>query len=416
MIDNDNMIVKKHSSMIQTSVGNLTLMQRKTINFLIYIAQKTGHQNIYQTSISHIKNVCNIGSTDNIAVKGQLKSLTKTTIEFNYLDKDKQHTWEISPLLAGCKIIPGTGVVEFAFSPFLLDRILHPEMYAPINIILIAGLKCSYSVVLYEFLRDYLTSPSIPMLTIDELRGLLGIEGNKYSAFPDFKKYALNSAIEEINMKTDICCRYELVKERGIRNKYSHIRFFVSKKTGDFTYEKNTDVKDESLDLSMDLFETPKPAVEKTAPLPGEVLASLPDSQNTEAVKELIAQFIEKGSDFVVSNIKYSLKKAKDNFPAYLKQAFEKDYAKHNREVGEKALKKEKAKKEKEDEKKKEKKGAEEIEVIIDNLPRSEYVKLWNTAEDELNKLHPGNPFFKRESVIIAKMTEIYMTEQEREK
>jgi len=331
--DKKGITIKKHSAMVQTNVGNLTLTQRKAINFLIYIAQKTGSQKIYQTTIANLKQVCNIASTENIAVKEQLKALVKTTIEFNYLDKDKRNVWEISTLLAGCRIVPKTGMVEFAFSPFLLEKILYPEMYAPLNLILISGLKCTYAVVLYEFLRDYLTSPAVPTLTIEDLKNLLGIDETKYKFFPNFKRNVLIPATEEVNLKTDISCRYELVKETGIRNKYSHIRFFVSKKTGNITYEKNEDIKNEVADLNMDLFESVGgPANQIAVQIPEDILTAVPDSRKTEAVKELITRFLEKGNEYVISNIKYSLK-AKENFPAYLKQALEKDYAGHDRET-----------------------------------------------------------------------------------
>lgn len=336
MTENNDLIVKKHSAMIQTSVGNLTLTQRKAINFLICIAQKSGRREIYKTTISNIKEICNLASTDNIVIRSQLKALTKTTIEFNYLDKDKQNVWEISALLAGCKILPGSGMVEFAFSPFLLDRILHPEMYAPINIILIAGLKCSYSVILYEFLRDYLTATVVPMITIEKFRSLLGINDNEYRFFSDFKKKVLTPATEEINLKTDICCRYELIKETGIRNKYSHIRFFVSKKTGNLTYEKNEGPQNEESDFNMDLFEKEMPDNQPGIIIPENILIVIPDDQRTEAVKELIAQFLEKGHEYVISNIKYAIKNATENFGAYLKLALENDYAKHDREVSSK--------------------------------------------------------------------------------
>lgn len=408
---NTKLMIKKHSAMIQTNVGNLTLTQRKAINFLIYVAQKTGNQKTYQTSLANIKQVCNLASTENIAVKEQLKALTKTTIEFNYLDKDKQNIWEITTLLAGCRIVANTGVVEFAFSPFLLEKILYPEMYAPLNIILISGLKCSYAVVLYEFLRDYLTAPSVPMMTIENFRNILGVSESEYKLFQNFKVKVLNPATEEVNLKTDISCRYELIKEKGVRNKYSHIRFFVSKKTGNITYEKNEDIKNNVADPNMDLFESVVvPFNQIAVKIPEDILSTVPDTQQTEAVKELITRFLEKGKDFIVSNVKYSLKKAKENFPAYLKQAFEKDYAQHQREVKEKVINKESVKKHKEIEKEKDKQKSLEVEALVEALPRKEYVKLWKEAEKELLKLHPNNPFFKRESVVIAKMVELYIS------
>lgn len=333
MPENKNVVIKKHSGLIQTNVGNLTLTQRKAINFFIYVAQRSGNCKTYQTTISNIKQVCNLLSTDNIVIKEQLRALTKTTIEFNYLNKDKQQVWEISTLLAGCRILPDSGVVEFAFSPFLLERILYPEMYAPLNLILISGLKCSYAVVLYEFLRDYLTAPSVPVITIDDFRNLLGINKEKYTFFPNFTRNVLNPAVEEVNLKTDICCRFELVKEEGIRNKYSHIRFFVNKKSGNLTYEKNADLKKENTDINMNLFEEYKVSDNQIEiNISEEIIMSLPELQRTNVVKGLISQFSGKSNDYIISNIKYSLKKAKDNFPAYLKQSLENDYAGHERE------------------------------------------------------------------------------------
>ena len=106
MPENNELMIRKHSSMIQTRVGNLTLTQRKLINFLIYVAQKSGDQKFYKTTISDVKNVCNLPSTENISVKEQLKDLAKITIEFNYLDKDKHDVWCVSSLLASSIVFP----------------------------------------------------------------------------------------------------------------------------------------------------------------------------------------------------------------------------------------------------------------------------------------------------------------------
>lgn len=334
MSENNEIMIKKHSGIIQTHVGNMTLTQRKLINYLIYIAQQTGDQKFYKTTISDVKEVCNLTSTENISVKEQLKDLAKITIEFNYLDKDKYNVWGISALLASAIVTPNLGTVEFEFSNLLKGRILNPSMYAPLNIILVAGLKCSYSVILYEFLRDYLTAPSVPMLTIENFRNLLGVDKDKYKSFPDFRKKVLNPATEEVNLKTDICCRFELIKEAGVRNKYSHIRFFVSKKTGNLTYEKNEDIKNEGFDLSMDLFEESTRSVNKNiVQIPEEILSAVPDSQRTETVREFLIRFLEKGNEYIISNIKYTIKNAPEKFSAYLNKALVNDYACHDREV-----------------------------------------------------------------------------------
>lgn len=409
MLEKKDLIIKKHSGMIQTHVGNMTLTQRKLINFLIYIAQKVGDQKFYKTTISDVKEVCNLPSTENISVKEQLKDLAKITIEFNYLDKDKYNAWGISSLLASAVVTPNLGTVVFEFSNLLKDRILNPSMYAPLNILLIAGLKCSYAVILYEFLRDYLTSPAVPMMDIEEFRNLLGVDESKYKSFPDFRRKVLNPAVEEINLKTDICCRFELIKEAGVRNKYSHIRFFVSKKTGDLTYEKIEDVKKEKADFSMDLFENSPAQVNKTAvQIPECIMSEIPDNKKTEAVKEVITTFLEKGPDYIIPNIRYSLKNAKDNFPAYLKKSLAEDYAKHDREVENKKKEKVVLKAKEMVQKHKGRVEAGETLEKIKTLPENAYNELRNTAVEELGKIYQNNPFGKREVLIELKMVELY--------
>lgn len=412
MSENNEIMIKKHSGIIQTHVGNMTLTQRKLINYLIYIAQQTGDQKFYKTTISDVKEVCNLTSTENISVKEQLKDLAKITIEFNFLDKDKYNAWGISTLLASAVVTPNLGTVEFEFSNLLKGRILNPSMYAPLNIILVAGLKCSYSVILYEFLRDYLTAPSIPMLTIENFRNLLGVDKDKYKSFPDFRKKVLNPATEEVNLKTDICCRFELIKEAGVRNKYSHIRFFISKKTGNLTYEKNEDVKKEDLDLSMDLFEESTVAINKNiVQIPEDILLAVPDSQKTEAIKGLLIRFLEKGNEYIISNIKYTIKNAPEKFSAYLNKALVNDYACHDREFETKgkeaAIKKRRQAEQEEKAKQTSRNDNTKILKIIEHMEPDKLKELQNKFK-EIVKTSGIKKEFLIESVKDSLMIEAY--------
>jgi len=403
------MMIKKHSAMIQTNAKQLTLIQRKLVNYMILIAQKAGKKDIYKTTIMDIKKTCNIGSTENVDVKEQFRKLADIKIEFNYLNKDKNEVWQIMALISSTEIVNNTGIVEFEFSSKLLEKILNPSIYAPLNITLVSGLKSSYSIILYELLRDYLNSPSVPVMVIENFRNLLGINENEYKYFKDFKKRVLDVAVKEVNEKTDICCRFELIKEKGIRNKYSQIRFFVSQKTGDIIYEKTEDAKKEKADFSMDLFENSavqenKPAVQ----IPENIMSEIPDSKKTETIIEIITAFLEKGPDYIIPNIKYSLKKSKDNFPAYLKQSLEEDYAKHEREVENKKKEKIVLKVQETAQKQKSRVEGDEILENIKTLPKNAYNKLRKSAIKELEKIDPKNPFIKRDVVIESKMIELY--------
>lgn len=353
-MNENKLIIKKHSAMIQISVKELTVVQRRLINSLIYIAQKMGNCSSYKTKVKILKDLCNITSVGNDNLKNSLIELNDIKIEFNYLNKDKNNVWEVTSLLSSARIVENINTVEFEFSNMLREKILNPAIYTPLDIFLISKLKSSYAIVLYEFLRDYITSPAIPRLEIKEIRDLLGIKDNEYKLFQNFKVNVIDFAVKEINEKSDINCSYQLIKEHG--NKYSYIQFKATR-----------NVENPANEETLDLFALS--GSEDAADLK-RVIMELPEKQRTDAVSKILSDYAEKGNDYIISNIKYTIKKSKDNFGAYLKQALENDYASHEREVKAKTVE-EKAKKQQQIDQ------AEEVKRIAHN----DYIKILNKIE-----------------------------------
>ncbi len=409
-----SLLIKKHSAIIQCSVKELTLMQRKMINGLIFIAQKNPESEIFETNAEYLKKICGFNLESNSYMQEQLKKIKDISFEFNYLEKDKTVVWSTYDLLSEITFEFGSGKIKFAFPPTLRKNILNPAMYAPLNIILIAGLKCSYAIVLYEFLRDYLTAHSVPIMTIEDFRNILGISKNEYKLFQNFKVKVLNPATEEVNLKTDINCRYELLKETGIRNKYSHIRFFVNKKTGNLTYEKNREMNRESLDINGNLFEK----LEKdsqTPRLPEEILAEIPDKYRIKSLLDEIVKRIDEGkaSSYIRLNLKYAFKKAKENPLFYAINALKNNYAGFDIEIEEKKMQEKKVKSATVKVSENQKKQEDIVLDIIRSLPPEKYETLYKEAEQLNAKENPGNPFFMRDSVIEMRMAKIYMESHE---
>jgi len=389
-------------------------MQRKMINGLIFIAQKNPESEIFETNAEYLKKICGFNLESNSYMQEQLKKIKDISFEFNYLEKDKTVVWSTYDLLSEITFEFGSGKIKFAFPPTLRKNILNPAMYAPLNIILIAGLKCSYAIVLYEFLRDYLTAHSVPIMTIEDFRNILGISKNEYKLFQNFKVKVLNPATEEVNLKTDINCRYELLKETGIRNKYSHIRFFVNKKTGNLTYEKNREMNRESLDINGNLFEK----LEKdsqTPRLPEEILAEIPDKYRIKSLLDEIVKRIDEGkaSSYIRLNLKYAFKKAKENPLFYAINALKNNYAGFDIEIEEKKMQEKKVKSATVKVSENQKKQEDIVLDIIRSLPPEKYETLYKEAEQLNAKENPGNPFFMRDSVIEMRMAKIYMESHE---
>jgi len=412
-LSSKSLLIKKHSAIIQCSVKELTLMQRKMINGLIYIAQKNPESEIFETNAEYLKKICGFNLESNSYMQEQLKKIKEISFEFNYLEKDKTIIWSVYDLLSEITFEFGSGKIKFAFPPTLKKNILNPVMYAPLNIILIAGLKCSYAIVLYEFLRDYLTAPSVPIMTIEDFRNILGISKNEYKLFQNFKVKVLIPSTEEVNLKTDITCRYELIKETGIRNKYSHIRFFVTKKTGNLTYEKNRELKPERLDHNGNLFE--KLEAENKLVLPDEILKEIPEKYRVKSLIDEIIKRINEGKaiDYIGLNLRYAFKKAKENPLYYAINALNKNYAGFDIEIEAKKAKEKKAQsvamKDNESQKKR-----EEIALdIVRSFPPEKYDALYDKAKELNAKEHPGNQFFIRDSMIEMRMAKIYMENSE---
>jgi len=407
-------VLKKHGAMIQTNVKDLTMTQRKLINSLLSLVQKTGNQEIYKSTISYLKNSCNIKSTENVDFKEQMLSLIKIVVEFNYLNKDHKHTWEAMPLLAGAKFVDEQGNVDFAISPFLKEKILKPDMYAPLNIKLIAGFKSSYSIVLYELLRDYLTAVKIPQITIEEFRDLMGIKKNEYKLFSNLKNRVINIAVNEVNKKSDVNCSYKLIRDNEHSSKYTHIQFLASLKS-----EKLSDIfeneQKENLDINGDLFEQLGVTDQPISKIPEEILKEIPEKYRVKSLLDEIIKKLGEGkaASYISLNLRYALKKAKENPLFYTINALKNNYAGFDVEVEEKKIREKKAHSATVKVSENQKKQEDIFLDIIRSLPPEQYKPLYEEAKRLNVKENPGNPFFVRDSIIELKMAKLYMESHE---
>jgi plasmid replication initiation protein len=87
--------------------------------------------------------------------------------------------------------------------------VLHPNIYVKLNLVILRGLNSKHSVALYEFMKDYQNLGKY-RCEVGEFRRLMGIKPEQYSIFSMLKKRVLDTAVEEINEKTDILIAYEL--------------------------------------------------------------------------------------------------------------------------------------------------------------------------------------------------------------
>jgi len=410
---NKEISLKKHSAVIQISCKELTIIQRKLINAIIWIIQTIPNKLIYEIGLSEVKKMCGIQATDNVNLKQLFTGLRDISLEFNYLNKDKHHVWESMSFLSAVKIEKTTGHIKFEMPEMLKEKIRYPSMYAPLNMVLIAGFKCSYTIILYELLRDYLTAQKIPLISIADYRELMGIKEHEYKEFRNFRNYVIIPAVEELNEKSDLTCHYELIK-KPFSNKYESIQFFVNKKSVNLTCEKNLDIKPEPQEVSGVILKEVQKDKQNVA-IPEEIISEIPEKYRVTSLMEEVSRNIKEGqkSSYIKLNLKYAFKKAKDNPLFYAINALKKNYAGFDIEIEEKKKLEKKAEsvaaKAKENQKKR-----EEIALdIVRSFPPEKYESLYKKAKELNAKENPGNLFFLSDSMIEIRMSKIYMEKSE---
>lgn len=94
-------------------------------------------------------------------------------------------------------------------------------------------LKSPNQLRMYEILKQY-EKIGCRILSVEELRNLLGLNKNEYSRFGDFRKWVLDACQQALYENTDLQFIYEPHGKRGKGGKILYIKFIINK-NNDFT-------------------------------------------------------------------------------------------------------------------------------------------------------------------------------------
>jgi hypothetical protein len=237
IIKAERTVLNIHSGAIAIE-NKVSLISRKAWFFMVYKAfPNLLKQEKFAVSLTELKEAIGYNSRNNKYLKEALTELVNTSVEWNILKKDKSTDWEVNSMLAGCKIPENSGICEFAFSPFLKDKLVNPEMYIKLDLLISKRFKSKYTLAVYCFSLDYLQikfNYGSKILSIEELRSLMGLKEDEYSRVVDINKEILKRAEKEINECTDIDISIEPIRtsnrkitsfkfEMRIKEKYLNI-------------------------------------------------------------------------------------------------------------------------------------------------------------------------------------------------
>lgn len=322
--------LKKSVGAIHSS-GNLSLVQRKLANVLLYSAYDSLLSK--RTHTINVPIMCSMlgwEASNNIdLLKESLLALQQTTIQFN-LREEGHEVWESMTMLSYAHI--KNGVCTWRYDEALAEKLYDPAMFAMINLKVQRQLDTAYALNLYENLYRFRNTNqgSTGDWSLDFFREIIGATADYYNEYSELNRKIIKPSLEKINKDTDINATVVPIKKS---RQVVGLKFFVREKT------------DEE-----------KASMPSTLPgtSPKEGIDAFIEVRNTEAFKALTKHGIserqafawiqERGEQGVIDLVKYTEERDKQNLIKTNTRTYLKSLVEAGAEVGASEYDKEKAK------------------------------------------------------------------------
>lgn len=163
-------------------------------------------------------------NTNSTMLKRDIKNAAKTVLEFNYINKKNLDVEVVSNLVASVRFTHDrknnmTWLV-YQIPREILELLLIPEVYVPLEGVVVHELTGSYTIRMYGLLKDHLKRGEVE-LSKEELFNFFSLPksyGNKTNLVKKF----LTPTLEEVEKTSGIYTKYEFIP----KNRYSKIKFY----------------------------------------------------------------------------------------------------------------------------------------------------------------------------------------------
>lgn len=219
----DNKVLKKHVAAIHIG-AKLSLLQRKLVNALLYNAYDqllTAQE--HEISASVLCEMIGFDSKNIGYLKGALKGLMETVVEFDVLEEDGERSWEAMVLLPYAKIKGGT--CTYRYERALAEKLYHPDVYSKINLSVLREMNSAHALVLYENCYRFEGIGHTAWWDVDVFRKLMGVDMmSSYKPFKALNRNVIQPAMKEVNKLSNIQIEMETrMKGRSVTG----LRFIV---------------------------------------------------------------------------------------------------------------------------------------------------------------------------------------------
>lgn len=221
------MAVYKRDDMIQKGRHQLSLREQRCVLYAISKIKPTDE--VFQEYTFDIKDLyamCGLADESYTDLKNILKGLADRSW---WAEIDDKGTESVVRWFSVVRTNKKSGKVTVKFHedmmPFLLQLTQQDDFYTGYRLQYVLPMSCQYSPRLYELLKSYQKNNRQWFFAIDELKKLLNCEN--YKNFNDFKRFALDPAVDEINKYTDINITWDTVREG---RKVTRVNFYMTAK------------------------------------------------------------------------------------------------------------------------------------------------------------------------------------------
>lgn len=201
------------------------------------------------------------------------------------------------------------GVFEFDLNYMVIPYLLEINSnFTEFELKFLLNMSSAYAIKLYKLLIQYKNIKK-RVFSLDELKTQFGLI-EKYPQYGVFKKFVINTAINQINDKTDLKVEY---KEIRVGRKVEELEFRFELKSVVRVIE------------SIPVFDSVIDSVENSESINIKMDLESKLSKNTQRLVDKFTQ--EKGALYVEATIAYAKKNAKTNFNKYLTDALNNGWA-----------------------------------------------------------------------------------------